>query len=167
MRLLKHASLIMLFLLGGGMFMPQHTMADDNLDHSGQMQIQVDRIGQDEGERSAAQDPNETELEKILPDLFTKQTRAVIQSKQKDTKKTMEKLQQSLFEKPIKTAPEERVKTALFSGERYQDEMAADSQADIKQTNQKGISQTVWAALFGAFLAICGGLFVLVRQKLR
>lgn len=161
MKIRKQFSCLIVLLFCWGSFMTLHVSADDQLDHNGQLQLQVDRISQDEGTRSSVQDPNETELEKMLPDLFTEKTRAAVQSKQKEINTKMEKLQHTLFENQIKTDPAEKVKTALFTKDSDQYITVGDSNQDQKE---KTNSQTVWGILFGGILAVCAGLFVLIRQ---
>ncbi|WP_218971569.1 type VII secretion protein EssA [Neobacillus soli] len=167
MELVKRTSLIAVFLLGVGSFFTLHSSAEGHLDHSGEIRIEIERIGQDDREREklASQDQKETELEKIMPDLFKEQTRAAIVMKQNEMTETMDKLQQTLFETPIEADTTTEIKTALFTNDNMV-KYAAVAKQNKQQTDEEGISKKTVAALFGSVLVICAGLLAMMRQML-
>src|SRR5699024_9094932 len=93
--LLRRASLltgcfIYCLMLG----LPCHTAAEDSSEKSGKMKLKIDRIGKDEAQEY---EKTETELEKKFPHLFKEETNTIIQSKQTESEKLVEKLEHSLF----------------------------------------------------------------------
>ncbi|WP_286230483.1 type VII secretion protein EssA [Neobacillus mesonae] len=163
MKLVKRTSIITVFLLGVLSVFTLHPLAEDpsNQNNDGKIRIEVERIGQEDKE---TQDLKETELEKTLPDLFKEQTQAVIKQKQDETNKSMEQLQQTIFEAPIKAdRTTAELKTALFSDDNML-KYADASKQNKEPKNEEGINSKTMAALFGSVLLVSGTILVRMRQ---
>lgn len=153
------------FLFGLLALWPFHPLADTNLDHSGKLQIKVDRIGQDDAARQQqdAQDNKETELEQIAPDLFKEQTQDAIRAKQTQDQAEMNELKQKLLGMSNKpdTALKD-MKKVLFTGNyTVQDTVASN---ENNHAGAETISNKMLSVLGGAALAICGGFYVILRK---
>jgi type VII secretion protein EssA len=138
--------------------------AEGNLDHSGEMRIQTDRIGQDMAEREQqdAQSQKETELEKLAPGLFKEQTRATIQDKKKELDSTVKSLEENLFVQPrASNETLEISKQTLFSND-----YKVQNAESINQTDPVNSSSKVVTALVGFVVACCGGVFIMMRKML-
>ncbi|MED3653953.1 type VII secretion protein EssA [Heyndrickxia sporothermodurans] len=169
-QLVKHFSILAIFFVGGFSLSTLPSFADsDHLDHSGKIRLKTDRIGQDDAQRQKleSQDDKETELEKIAPDLFKKQTRDAIKTKQKEMEETMEQIEKNLFDVPIKEVTNTNdIKKVLFSNE-YSVQYATNSnQKNNQQEETEGVSKKIVVTLFGFVLMICGGVFVMMRKML-
>lgn len=150
-------------------FMPFPSLADTNLDHSGKLQIKVDRIGQDDAERQqqGSQDHNDTGLEQIVSDLFKEQTLNVIRTKQTQDQAEMKELKQKLFLMPDPNHSDtalKDMKKVLFTGNyKVQDTVASNNNTN-DQTRADTISNKMFSVLGAVALAICGGFYVILRK---
>ena len=143
--------------------------ADDNLDHSGKIRLQTDRIGQDAAEREklTTQDYQETELEKMAPDLFKEENQAALKTKQIEIKQSTSELEQGLFLGPSK--PNSTLKSAekvLFSNSYTVHKTTAPTQ-NMPENNPDGPFGTkTLTAFLGIVIAGCGGIFTMIRKTL-
>lgn len=144
-------------------------LADTTLDHSGKIRLQSDRIGQDAAEREKleTQDHNETELEKVAPDLFKEQTRAAITDKQVEMERSTEDLEKELFVRPSKpNLALKETEKVLFSSD-YTVQYAAAPTTNTTESNQDGtMSSKTLTAFFGMIVLGCGGIFIMMRKML-
>lgn len=154
-------------LLGILSLLPIHSLADTNLDHSGKLQIKMDRIGEDNAQiqQQESQDYKETELEQIAPDLFKKQTQDAIKENQAKQETETKKIKQNLFASPHKpdTALKDMEKT-LFTGNYTIQNTVASNENSNDNAAAGSISNKMVTILGGALLAICGGFYVLLRK---
>lgn len=138
--------------------------AEGNLDHSGEMRLKTDRIGQDmmEREQQDTHSQKETELEKQAPGLFKEQTRAAIQDKKKELDITVKSLEENLFVQPRASSETLEIsKQALFSND-----YKVQNSESINQANQGNSSSKMVIALVGIVLACCGGVYIMMRKML-
>ncbi|MGC4376900.1 type VII secretion protein EssA [Fictibacillus sp. Mic-4] len=158
--------LIKFIVLCSGIFLlcPLQTVLADELEHDGTIHWKSDRISQNESEKKKAesQSNKETELEKIAPDLFSEQTRAAIESKQRKNKQQMESIKHSLFVTPVKKDMViKNSRKALFT-DNYQAPFVAEPQSD-EDGRSRGMSKTVTTILGGVALLICTGIYKMIR----
>ncbi|ULT57353.1 type VII secretion protein EssA [Neobacillus drentensis] len=151
---------ILVLLLGCFPVFSTHSFAADD---TGKMLLKTDRIGQDS--TIGNENHKETELEKVAPELFKEQTRAAINTKQLESEKATENLEQKLFVQPSKpnTALKD-TKNTLFSSN-YTVQYAEASAQDTKKDGGL-ISDRIIPALIGLVAACCGGIFVMMRKML-
>lgn len=160
--LVKTFSILVVFL-GCMTITSIHSLADKSSDDNGKMQLKTDRIGQDSSLENEFH--KETELEKMAPDLFKKQTRAAIETKQLEAEKATRKLEQKLFVQPSETNTALRdTKQTLFSS----NYTVQDARASNQDTNEERglMSKKIIPALIGFVAACCGGVFVMMRKML-
>jgi type VII secretion protein EssA len=166
--LVKLCSVITVFT--GFLFMfSLQPLADETLDHSGKIRLQTDRIGQDAVEREnlETQDYQETELEKLAPNLFKEQTQAALKTKQIEMEQSTSDLQQGLFVSPSK--PDITLKhteKVLFSSN-YTVQYTAVPSENEPEDQQGGILNTKTITTFLGMVVIgCGGIFTMMRKTL-
>lgn len=147
-----------------------HALAASSLDHSGKMRIKIERISQDDAERKKleSQDQKETELEKVAPDLFKKQTMKTIQKKQAEQKEKEQKMKHILF--TVKSKPNDTLKNMqkeLFSSRysaQYNDTALTE---DDKESGSGLVSKKTFSVLFGFVFVICGGIYFMMTKMMR
>ncbi|MEH7307077.1 type VII secretion protein EssA [Neobacillus drentensis] len=146
-----------------------HPLADATLDHSGEIRLQTDRIGQDAVERENldTQDYQETELEKMAPDLFKEQTQAALKTKQIEMEQSTSDLEQGLFVSPSKpNITLNNVEKVLFSSNYTVQNTTATNQNE-PDNNQDGFLNTKIITTFLGMVVIgCGGIFTMMRKML-
>ncbi|WP_040205562.1 type VII secretion protein EssA [Neobacillus jeddahensis] len=157
------------FIAGIHTLFSLHPLADTNLDHSGKIRVQSERIGQDAIERKSleTQDYKETELEKIAPDLFKEQTRAAIEAKQGEMERSTEVVEQELF--TIPRAPNltiQNTEKVLFSSDYTVQYTAAPTQKTTETNNDDLLDSKTLTAFFGMVVLGCGGIFTMMRKML-
>jgi type VII secretion protein EssA len=138
--------------------------AEGNLDHSGEMRLKTDRIGEDTAEREKQdiESQKETELEKQVPGLFREQTRTAIQNKKIELDSTLKSMEESLFVQPEASSSTLEVsKNTLFSSD-----YKVQSPSSINQTGKDGSSSKIATALVGFVVACCGGVYFMMRKLL-
>jgi len=165
--LVKRCSVLAVFT--GFLFMCSlQPLADETLDHSGEIRLQTDRIGEDAVERDnlETQDDQETELEKLSPDLFKEQTQVLLQTKQKEIEQSTSDLEQGLFASPSK--PDITLKNTekvLFSSNYTVQNTKALAQNEPDQQGGFLNSKTITTFL-GMVVLGCGGIFTMMRKTL-
>lgn len=160
---------ILASLVGFFTLFSSHTLADTDLDHSGKIQLQTERIGQDEEEREVteAQDNKETELEKKAPDLFEEKTRAAIESKKTEMEQTTGKLEQGLFISP--NEPNTSLKDTeknLFASDYTVHDATAPNHEEIGNNQNDSMSSKTLSAFLGFIVVGCGGLYSFMRKMM-
>lgn len=167
--LVKACSFIVIFLLGIFSLFSLHPLAEENLNDSGNMQWKMERIGQDDVEREnlASQDYKETELEKIAPDLFKEQTRAMLETKQIEIKETTKKLEQNLFVTPSKpNTTLNDTKRALFSSNYTVQNNAASNENTAENGQESVVNKKIWIILSGFVLVSFAGIYAMMRKMM-
>ncbi|MGE6260582.1 type VII secretion protein EssA [Heyndrickxia sporothermodurans] len=166
--LMKHISILTIALIGGLSFYSLQTNAEEGLDDTGKIQFKIDRIGQEDTEREKLESQNykETELEKIAPGLFKEQTRAVIETKQKEMNDELKQLEKNLFKTPIKVNTTNDLKRVLFS-----DKISIPNEEHVslnKHIDEEsgGISIEILITLIGFAMVMCLGIYILMRKLL-
>lgn len=166
---LKRLSVVTGLLLGSLMLSSFHASAANGLDHSGEMRLKLERIGQGDAKGEQAESPSdkETELEKNAPDLFKERMREAIRTKQKEQIDARAALEQSLFMKPSEpdTTVMDTEKT-LFASDYSVPITAVATQESEQESSGGAVGKTVFTALFGLVFAICGGIYALMRRTL-
>ncbi|MCM3603323.1 type VII secretion protein EssA [Robertmurraya korlensis] len=160
----KVCSILVFFAVGMWAIGSTSAYAEGSLDHSGEMRLKTDRIGQDTAEREKqdTQSQKETELEKQAPGLFKEQTRAVIQEKQKELNHTVKSLEQNLFVQPRDSNETIEIsKQTLFSND-----YKVQNSPSIHQVGQGNSSSKIATGLVGFVLACCGGVYIMMRKML-
>ncbi|WP_026565216.1 type VII secretion protein EssA [Bacillus sp. UNC41MFS5] len=145
------------------------SMADETLDYSGKIRLQTDRIGQDAGEREnlATSDDQETELEKLAPDLFKEQAQDALKTKQIELEQSTLDLQQGLFVVPSK--PDITLKNAekvLFSSNYTVQQTPAPIQNEAENQTIDYLNTKTLTTFLGMIVLGCGGIFTLMRKTL-
>jgi type VII secretion protein EssA len=138
--------------------------AEGGLEHDGNIEIQQDRISQEEEERRQKdlKQYQENELEKRVPGLFKEQTRDVMLENQKKLEKDKEELKNSLFIKEMKADTTLKdTKVSLFN-ENY--EVPAIVAEEEEQ--EKKIGTTLLATLSVIVLIICGGIYAVAKNMM-
>ncbi|MEH7107141.1 MULTISPECIES: type VII secretion protein EssA [Bacillaceae] len=160
--LVKTFSTLIVFL-GFCLFLSTSAWAESTTDDNGKMQLKTDRIGQDAANREKLdqQFNKETELEKMAPDLFEEQTRAVIQTKQSELNQQTKDMEQKLLVEPssVNTTLND-TKNALFA-RNYTVQYTNMSNEEQNDGENKGLP-----VLIGFVLASCGGIYVMMRRML-
>jgi len=140
--------------------LPFHTVAEDSSENSGKMQLKIDRIGKDEAQEY---ENTETELEKKFPHLFKEETNTIIQSKQTESEKLVEKLEHSLFtmegeaDKTLKDTKE-----SLFNTDYTAPKVSVND--DVQEEEGNAISKALYIGLTGLAAVLCGGIYVMMRK---
>lgn len=165
---MKHinAAFFLTFILF--LFLAPNVLADNDLDHSGKMNLKMDRIGENQEKKMKPQDSKETELEKIAPDLFKQQNRDAIVSKQREEEKTIETLEQMLFASPSQSSLTAKdMEKGLFTEDykaQYTDVANASSSQDNKE---KSINNSLLVPLLTLVLFIFVSIYLVMRKMLR
>lgn len=166
---LKRISLALLLSISLLTWSPLPTMAEGDLEHSGKLQLKLERIGQNgrEDEDTEAEADKETELDKRVPDLFKEQTRAAIQTKQKEQEDMIDTLQQSLFTWSSEhDATVKETEEALFAND-YTAPIIIAAGGDSEGENSGGLRDgSIFAVLFSLGIAFCGGIYAMMRKVL-
>jgi len=164
--ILIRASFITVFLL---LFLAPSALHADTgsyLDHNGKMDLKTDRVEQMQQEKveKEQKEPQETELEKHAPDLFKEQTKDVIKEKQKQIEGETKALNDSLFVTPDKkdTTVKDR-QNSLFA-QNYTVSNAVNADQNTNQLETEPISTQMIGILSGVVLAICCGIYVVIRK---
>lgn len=156
-------------VLTGFLFMfSLQPLADETLDHSGEIRLQTDRIGQDAVERENldTKDDQETELEKMVPNLFKEQTQAALKTKQIEIEQSTSELEQGLFASPSKpNMTLKNTEKVLFSSNYTVQTTKALTQNEPDQQGGFLNSKTITTFL-GMVVLGCGGLFTMMRKTL-
>jgi len=144
-------------------------LADDTLDHSGKIRLQTDRIGQDAVEREnlATPDNQETELEKLAPDLFKEQTQDALKTKQIELEQSTLDLQQGLFVVPSK--PDITLKNAekvLFSSNYTVQQTPASTPNEAENQPVDFFNTKTITTFLGMIVLGCGGIYTMMRKTL-
>jgi type VII secretion protein EssA len=165
--LVKLCSVIAVFL-GFPFMCSLHPLADETLDHTGEIRLQTDRIGQDAVEREnlETKDNQETELEKTAPGLFKEQTQALLKTKQKEIEQSTSDLEQELFASPSK--PDITLKNTekvLFSSNYT---VQNTKTLDQNEPDQQGgfLNSKTITTFLGMVVLGCGGIFTMMRKTL-
>lgn len=161
--ILIRASFITVFLL---LFLAPSSLHADTgsyLDHNGKMDLKTDRVEQMQQEK-VEKEPQETELEKHAPDLFKEQTKDVIKEKQKQIEGETKALNDSLFVTSDKkdTTVKDR-QNSLFA-QNYTVSNAVNADQNTNQLETEPISTQMIGILSGVVLAICCGIYVVIRK---
>lgn len=162
--LLKVCSILVFFTVWMSAIGLPSIYAEGSLDHSGEMRLKTDRIGQDitEREKQDTESQKVTELEKQAPGLFKEQTRAVIEDKQKEMDSTLKGLEQNLFVQPKDSNETLEVsKNTLFSSD-----YKVQNPQSVNQAGQGDSSSKIATALVGFVVACCGGVYFMMRRLL-
>jgi len=166
--LVKLFSVIAVFI--GFLFMfSLQPMADEALDHSGKIRLQTDRIGQDaiERENLETRGDQETELEKLAPDLFKEQTLDALRMKQLELEQSTSDLQQALFVAPSK--PDITLKNTekvLFSSNYIVQQTPVPTQNEPENQPGDFLNTKTITTFLGMVVLGCGGIFTMMRKTL-
>ncbi|MED4964293.1 type VII secretion protein EssA [Heyndrickxia coagulans] len=133
--------------------------ASDSLEHSGKLQIESGRIG----ENSVGRQDVETAQEKLAPALFKKQTAEAVKAKQQAEAKTGKQLKKTLFTEKTgtKQTTAAKVASSLFSKDYKTD--AAD-RPEINNRQEGGHAGILAGSLFGAVCLLAGGAYAVLRK---
>ncbi|MBP1968671.1 type VII secretion protein EssA [Virgibacillus natechei] len=160
--LLKRISLLSVCLLGMPMFMiPLLTIAEDNAENSGEMELKIDRIG---GEGRQSYQNTETEMEKRFPHLFKEETNAAIESKQTEVEDSVEELEQSLFtmDEDAGDTIVQDTKSALFN-----DDYTAPQTASNENQEEEGnssLGNALYIGFAGLASVLCVGVYAMIQR---
>ncbi|MGG0375166.1 type VII secretion protein EssA [Bacillus toyonensis] len=164
--ILIRASFITTFLMLSLASSPLHADTGSYLDHNGKMDLKTDRVeqikqGKVEKEQKGTQ---ETELEKNVPNLFKEQTKDVIKEKQKQIEGDTKALNDFLFVTSNKkdTTVKDR-KNSLFA-QHYMVRNAVKADPKNSQLETESISTQMIGILFGAVLAICCSIYIVILK---
>ncbi|WHY67409.1 type VII secretion protein EssA [Neobacillus sp. SuZ13] len=166
--LVKLFSVITVFI--GFLFMFSfQPLADETLDHSGKIQLQTDRIGQDaiDREKLETQGDQVTELEKLAPGLFKEQTQDALKTKQLELEQSTLDLQQGLFVAPSK--PDITLKNTekvLFSSNYTVQQTPAPTQNEPENQPGDFLNAKTITTFLGMVVLGCGGIFTMMRKTL-
>lgn len=166
---IKVCSIAAIILGGTLQLFMLHPSAETSLDQSGKLQIKIERIGQDDAERVRSQDQQETELEKIAPDLFKEQTRAAVQTKQKQMEKQVKTLKGELFTGAVAAQDNSEIKNlkkALFAKKYPGQPSVITAQNNNEDKGEGLIGKKAVAFLFGFILLLCGGIYGMIQKTL-
>ncbi|WP_238141375.1 type VII secretion protein EssA [Bacillus cereus] len=145
---------------------PLHADAGSYLDHNGKMDLKTDRVEQIKQEivEKEQKETQETELEKHVPGLFKEQTKDVIKEKQKQIEGETKALHDVLFVTSDKnnTTVKDR-QNSLFS-QNYTVRNAVQADPKTSQLETESISTQMIGILFGAVLAICCSIYVVILK---
>jgi len=142
-------------------------LADETLDHSGKIRLQTDRIGQDAVDRKTldTQDYQETELERLAPDLFKEQTQAALKTKQIELEQSTSDLQQGLFVTPSKSyITLKQTESALFSSDYSVQYNTASAQNELDDQHDGFLNTKTITTFLGMVVIGCGGLLTMMRK---
>lgn len=156
-RLLKHASLLSLFICLFFTF-PLQVFGEGTTNSDGKMRFKMERIGGKEG----VQSHKETELEKIAPDLFKEETKETIEKKQSEIKNEVEHLEEILFTTTkVTDSSMQETKKILFSND-YETPKSIAAEDD---GNKEGTtSNVILYSAIGVVVLLCGGIFTYMQK---
>lgn len=167
MKQLIRISILVAAAIGVQPLLSAHSLADEHLDHSGKLDLQVDRIS-DDIKTQESQSESETELEKIAPGLFKKQTRAAVQKKQNELDHAVNHLKEEIFADSVasdaKTSFYDAKKT-LFSQHFFTQHSSPASQSTADHAEKKErVNQIAIGFLSGFAVMLVGGILALIRK---
>lgn len=169
MKRLIRISILVAAAIGVQPLLSAHSLADEHLDHNGKLDLQVDRIS-DDIKTEESQSESETELEKIAPGLFKKQTRAAVQKKQKELDHTVNRLKEEIFADSVASETKTNIydaKKTLFSQHFFTQHSSPAIQSIANHAEKKeGVNQIAIGFLGGFAVMLAGGIFVLIRKTM-
>lgn len=170
MKRLIRISILVAAAIGIQPLLSAQSLADEHLDHSGKLDLQVDRISQDDDDikTQESQSESETELEKIAPGLFKKQTRAAVQKKQKELDRTVNRLKEEIFADSVASETKTNIydaKKTLFSQHFFTQHSSPAIQSIANHAEKKeGVNQIAIGFLSGFAVMLVGGILALIRK---
>lgn len=148
-----------MFLL---VFFPYQILAETAPIAPGSLELKIDRIIKGEERKTINQ---ETELEKVLPNLFTEETKEKLDLVEEEKEKTLEELEESLFRmENVKNVTIQNIKQSLFTDD-YTATASSTSNMVEDEENKNGIGNVllIFFTFIGCLLA--GGLYWLLRKS--
>lgn len=142
-----------------------YAFAEENKDQKGKMHLKTERISESQKEELKQEDYKETELDKIAPDLFNEQNRAVIESKKKEIQEYKGNLKDRLFmttsSKKITT---EDMRWGLFPNKYSIEEGTVTAQNKTIKSEEKAMSIGKLVPLFALVFMILIGIYLMMRK---
>ncbi len=153
----------MVYMLIISLFLPSFAVLAEEQSSTaerGKLNVDLDRISG--SNRGGDQTNTVTELEKVFPELFRDETKEVIDTKQLEQEKWLERLQQSIFEMESQTdATVALIQESLFT-ESYTTP-ATESRASEERSDE-GANNVLLFSIMGMITMIGGAVFMMMRQ---
>lgn len=164
--ILIRASFITAFLLLILTPVSIHAETDSYLEHNGKMDLKTDRVEQTNQEKieKEQKENQETELDKYAPGLFKEQTKDAIKEKQKQIEGDTKYLNDSLFVTSNKKDTTVKDKQNRLFAQDYTVSTAVNASQNKNQQETDPISKQMIGILATVVLAICCGIYVVIRK---
>ncbi|QKY69805.1 type VII secretion protein EssA [Lentibacillus sp. CBA3610] len=144
------------------LLMPFSVSAEDTPDEKGEMDWKVDRIKQDNSTNENS--GGETELEQEFPELFKEETRATIESVQKEKKESLEETEKALFTiNPEKNTTIADTKESLFTSDYVVPETSTDQQQE-DEGGSSWFNNALMAGLTGLACVIGAAVYTMIQR---
>lgn len=163
MKGLRKQTSVFLLVISLLVVVPLQVSAEDTSNRSGKLRLKVDRIG--ESGHVETRSDKMTELEKSAPELFTEETQATIEAKQKEMDIDMKALEQSLFvTTPENDSTMEDLKSKLFASDYTVPKMTVANGDETENSSGGIMGNTLLVSLVGMVVLLCGGIFAAMRK---
>lgn len=158
----KHSSILITGFCCLLLLTPFSVSAEDSPIDKGKLDWKLDRVIQDKSGED--QYHTKTELEKTLPELFNDDTTAKIKSVQREKKKSIDNLEESLFTDDLEVDDTmEDTEEALFTSD-YVAPKHPNNHEDETEGKSSWFNKLLIAGLVAFGCILCGGIYMMFRK---
>lgn len=141
---------------------PHTILAEDNDSDKGKIKWDTDRILNDRKDED--EDLQETELDKLFPELFDVETKETVQQVQEENKESLTELENSLFSKELKEDDTvEKTEESLFTSD-YVAPPPSTNQEEEQDDQNTGLYTVLVLSFIGLGVLVLGGVYFMFQK---